>query len=121
MEFLQGVAESLPFPDNSFDFINMSEVLEHIDSPEKGLAEAFRVLRPGGSMYLSAPNRFGFRDPHYHIYGINWMSRAMSEQIIAALGRAKGEEEHRKGRNELSRMHYYRYSKLVRLASSVGR
>lgn len=39
--------------DNSFDCVLSSQVLEHVTSPQRYLAEARRVLRPGGSLILS--------------------------------------------------------------------
>src|SRR4051812_10047947 len=68
LEIVQGTGEKLPFPDNSFDFINMGEVIEHVEVPERVLKEMYRVLRPGGKVYVSAPNRFGLNDPHFHLY-----------------------------------------------------
>lgn len=38
--------QNLPFTDNSFDLVIMSEVLEHVDEPEKILKEAIRVSTP---------------------------------------------------------------------------
>ena len=43
-----GPAESLPFPDGSFDAALMQLVLNFVDSPRASVAEARRVLRPGG-------------------------------------------------------------------------
>ncbi len=45
-----GDAECLPFPDNSFDLYYSWGVLHHTPDTEAGIAEAHRVLRPGGSM-----------------------------------------------------------------------
>jgi len=52
-----GAAESIPFPDDSQDVVFLESVLEHVDSPEHSLAEVFRVLRPGGFVYLTTTNR----------------------------------------------------------------
>lgn len=41
-------ARSLPFPDNSFDYIYSHGVLHHLDQPEIAVREIMRVLRPGG-------------------------------------------------------------------------
>lgn len=49
---------ALPFPDNSFDRVICSEVLEHIIVYERVLAEIDRVLKPGGLLAVSVP-RFG--------------------------------------------------------------
>ena len=47
-----GSAESLPFPDNSFDSIYCAFVWRNINEPKKGLDEVYRVLRPGGKFIL---------------------------------------------------------------------
>ena len=50
--FIQGDAQDLPFEDASFDRVLTNFGLLHLSRPEKGCAEACRVLKPGG--------RFGF-------------------------------------------------------------
>jgi 2-polyprenyl-6-hydroxyphenyl methylase/3-demethylubiquinone-9 3-methyltransferase len=49
--------ELLPFADASFDGVLCSSVLEYLDHPEACLSEFARVLRPGGLLLLTAPNR----------------------------------------------------------------
>lgn len=56
-----GNAESLPFPDASFDVVYMSHVLEHTVSPRRALLEARRVLRPGGQLIVAVPNFGGLQ------------------------------------------------------------
>ena len=46
---------SLPYPDDTFDVVIAVEVLEHITDPEAGLAEAMRVLKPGGYAITALP------------------------------------------------------------------
>ena len=48
MEFREGDAEALPFPDGSFDAVVMNFGMLHLAQPERALAEAFRVLHAGG-------------------------------------------------------------------------
>jgi SAM-dependent methyltransferase len=48
-----GGDRTLPSPDQSFDAVLSTQVLEHVADPKTYLAESFRVLRPGGRMLLS--------------------------------------------------------------------
>jgi SAM-dependent methyltransferase len=51
----QGEAESLPYPDRSFDLVTALDVVEHLDDDVAGLKEIQRVLRPGGRALLFVP------------------------------------------------------------------
>lgn len=50
-------SEHLPFPDGTFDVVVLNEVIEHVQDDEKTIAEAMRILRPGGRVVIFAPNR----------------------------------------------------------------
>jgi SAM-dependent methyltransferase len=50
-----GSAEALPVPDATFDVVMCTMVLEHVVDPRKVLAEARRVLAPGGRIVLTVP------------------------------------------------------------------
>ena len=49
---------SLPFPEESFDLVLCTEVIEHTPDPRAAVAELCRVLAPGGTLLLTVPNRF---------------------------------------------------------------
>jgi len=49
--------EHLPFADGSFGTVLLHEVIEHFENDAAALAEAVRVTRPGGRIFLFAPNR----------------------------------------------------------------
>lgn len=54
--FEVGSATQLPWPGATFDVCLMPELLEHVDDWQSCLDEAVRVLKPGGSLYLSTTN-----------------------------------------------------------------
>ena len=56
-ELSVGDVRALAYPDDTFDLVVAVEVLEHIPDPEAGLAEAMRVLKPGGYAITALPVR----------------------------------------------------------------
>jgi SAM-dependent methyltransferase len=52
---MEGDALALPFEDDSFDRIIISEVMEHIPDDKGVLAEMVRVLKPGGLIAVTVP------------------------------------------------------------------
>ncbi len=55
-------AESLPFPDDSFDLVLGHAVLHHLPNLERAFSEFHRVLAPGGRLaFAGEPSRFGDR------------------------------------------------------------
>ena len=61
--------KKIPYVSNTFDKVVMSEVAEHLPNDVKGLKEIYRVLKPGGILVLSVPNKNYplFWDP------VNWI------------------------------------------------
>ena len=49
---VEGSAENIPFPDNSFDFLSMGYALRHIGDLSRAFAEFRRVLKPGGRLCI---------------------------------------------------------------------
>ncbi|CAN5255716.1 demethylmenaquinone methyltransferase [soil metagenome] len=52
LEFIEGDAEKLPFPDNQFDAVTISFGLRNVSHPKVALAEMYRVLKPGGRLVV---------------------------------------------------------------------
>ncbi|WP_020596176.1 class I SAM-dependent methyltransferase [Spirosoma panaciterrae] len=61
-------ADDMPFEDASYDFVLSNQMLEHVRYPERVIAEMSRILKPGGLLFLTAPQTWEEHEvPHdYH-------------------------------------------------------
>lgn len=80
----------LPFDDASFDTVLNIQVLEHTPTPGHLVSDMGRVLKPGGTLILSAP--FGFRlheQPHdyfrYSPHGLRTLCEAAGLEVVETL------------------------------------
>ncbi len=82
--------ETLPFKKNSFDIVISNFVIEHIENPKKHLKEVYRVLKKGGICYLSAPNKWFPKEPHYNLFFLSYLPQKLSNLYLKIL--KKGEK-----------------------------
>lgn len=73
----------LPFPDATFAAVLAVQSIEHVPDPERVVAEARRVLRPGGVAVWVTPNRLTFGRPDEIIDPYHWIEFDAGE--LAAL------------------------------------
>jgi len=64
LDFVQADGQRLPFADASFDWVFSHAVIEHVADAQRYLHECARVLKPGGSMYLSTAPYLSFHGAH---------------------------------------------------------
>jgi SAM-dependent methyltransferase len=53
--------EDFELPDNAFDVLVALMVIEHLFDPFHSFAQAYRVVRPGGRIFINLPNIGSFR------------------------------------------------------------
>ncbi len=75
---------AIPEPDGSFDVVLCTEVLEHGPDPRSALPELARVLKPGGTLLLTAPFCSMTHYAPYHF--CTGFSRYFYEHHLSALG-----------------------------------
>lgn len=115
---VNAAGEALPYGDGSFDVVVCWDVLEHVRSLPAVLAEIRRVLRPGGGALVTATNRYGWRDQHYHLPLINWLPRPLARRLLALAGRTKAGAF--ADRQDLDEMNYISWPAFVRLCEGLG-
>ncbi|MEM0449179.1 MAG: class I SAM-dependent methyltransferase [Methanomassiliicoccales archaeon] len=83
-EFIMTSGEAMPFSDSAFDMVVMLDVLEHVPCEEMTVKEIDRVLRPGGRLIVSVPNKGTFA----HIDAQNSLIFAAGRKVIKNRGYA---------------------------------
>jgi len=64
--------DPFPYPSGSFDMVLCCEILEHLPmDPSRMLCESHRVLKPGGSLFITTPNVLRLSSIYNLIYGRN--------------------------------------------------
>jgi demethylmenaquinone methyltransferase/2-methoxy-6-polyprenyl-1,4-benzoquinol methylase len=81
-------SENLPFADNTFDAVTVGFGVRNFENLDKGLAEIFRVLKPGGTslvLEFSNPVAFPVKQLYnmYFNYILPWVGRAVSKDNAA--------------------------------------
>jgi 2-polyprenyl-6-hydroxyphenyl methylase / 3-demethylubiquinone-9 3-methyltransferase len=74
VEYIVGDACALPFADGRFDAVCAMDLIEHVGQPERLIAEAARVVRPGGLVFFHTFNRT-WQAHLVVIKGVEWFVR----------------------------------------------
>lgn len=78
LEYKLGYIEKVPLAAKSVDLALMSQSLHHAQKPEVALAEAFRVLKPGGQLIVIDLNKHQFEKAR-ELYGDHWLGFGQNE------------------------------------------
>lgn len=85
--YVCGDAMHLPFGTEIVDVIICSQVYEHVPDDKQLFAEIYRILKPGGIVFFSGPNRLFPWEFHYSLPFIHWLPRPLASLILRILGR----------------------------------
>lgn len=69
------INQTLPLDGNSFDAVVSAAVIEHLPNPALMLAEAYRVLRPGGYLLLTTPAPRAKRLLEFLAFSLGWLDQ----------------------------------------------
>ena len=88
VRWLVSGAEVLPFRGEAFDALFAGELVEHLTEPRRALREFRRVLKPGGTLVLTTPNRLRLAnlvDGSERPYGPDHLSELSYDELAALL------------------------------------
>ena len=79
--------DAIPEKSKSFDYIILTQVLEHVNNPEKVMKELARLLKPYGKILLTAPLCAGEHQMPHHYYnytreGIKYLSSNAGLKVV---------------------------------------
>jgi SAM-dependent methyltransferase len=92
---------SVPLPDQSVAVLISGHIIEHTGDPAAYLRECFRLLMPGGTLFLEFPTRFHWRELHTGLPSLEWLPlslrnaglRLLSHRVCPLPGSVKARYE----------------------------
>ena len=86
IEFFTNNAEIIPYPENYFDLVIASSVLEHAHNLEVIIKEMIRVTNVGGICCISCPNPIFPREAHYKVFLIPYLTKSIQNFYLKIRG-----------------------------------
>jgi len=103
--------KSFPFPDNTFDYVYSTSVLEHMSHPGDVFSEISRVLTVGGKFYLSFPNKYAPKESHTGRWFISWLPRTIAQYVLRRLKSSPLEDWN---------LHFISFFSMKKMAENAG-
>lgn len=84
ISFQQAALESIPYPSDCYDIIWSDQTIEHVDDIRRSINEMYRVLKPGGLLFVRCPNYLGIsREPHFKTKWPPFLPRAAYRWLLS--------------------------------------
>jgi SAM-dependent methyltransferase len=122
IECLLTDGNTVPLPDASFDVIFSIHVIEHVVSPSLYLAEVVRLLKPGGLVFLTCPNRLWPHEPHAQLPFLPYLPMSLAQAWCERRSRSKrlSEAIQRQYHTGTLLNHYFSFVGLRRVCRRAG-
>jgi len=78
----------LPFKENTFDIVNVSDVWEHAANPHLMLQEIYRVMKKDGILYITNPNKLWPLETHYKLPFLSYLPYSVANWYVRITNRA---------------------------------
>jgi len=83
--YIRGDAMRLPFPNEIFNVILCTQVYEHVPDDLTLFSEMERILKPGGVVFFSGPNKLFPVEPHYYLPFLHWLPEKAADAYLRLL------------------------------------
>lgn len=81
--------KTLPYKDNSFDGVISNEVFEHVDNRQAFVRELQRVLKPGGKLIITTPNKLFPIECEFHLPFLSYLPKKLADAYIKLSGKGQ--------------------------------
>lgn len=85
--FIRADAMNIPMASDSIEAITCAQVYEHVPDDTEMVGEIYRVLKPGGIVFFSGPNKLYPIEPHYSLPLLHWLPARIANKYLRLMGR----------------------------------
>jgi SAM-dependent methyltransferase/ribosomal protein S27AE len=84
VQLIQGIGQTVPYPDGSFDYVNLQNVIEHVFDADRVVRESVRLLADGGRFAADSRNRYDpfLPEPHVKLHWVGFLPRKWQQPYV---------------------------------------